>query len=81
MRVLYFAWVRTHLERPSDTVQTPCATVQDVVSHLKSRGGKYCEIFSDFKGLRVAVNQEFADLTTTVKPSDEIAFFPPVTGG
>ena len=81
MKILYFAWVRTQLQTGVDTLSEPCATVADVVECLKKRGERYCQVFADVKGIRVAVNQQFADFTTPVAAEDEIAFFPPVTGG
>jgi len=48
---------------------------------LHDRGGEYGEIFGQPELVRVAVNQSFAALDTCIGPDDEIAFFPPVTGG
>jgi molybdopterin synthase sulfur carrier subunit len=46
-----------------------------------SRGGAWQSALAQGKALRVAVNQEMAQPSTPVKSGDEIAFFPPVTGG
>ncbi len=46
-----------------------------------ARGGTWGSALAQGKALRVAVNQEVAQPTTPVKPGDEVAFFPPVTGG
>jgi molybdopterin synthase sulfur carrier subunit len=46
-----------------------------------ARGGSWQTALAQGRALRVAVNQEMALPTTSVKPGDEIAFFPPVTGG
>jgi molybdopterin synthase sulfur carrier subunit len=48
---------------------------------LASREGPWREALRADKAVRVAVNQEMAGDATTVKPGDEVAFFPPVTGG
>jgi molybdopterin synthase sulfur carrier subunit len=51
------------------------------VEWLKTRGPGHAEALRDTSAIRVAVNQEFAGLDTAVAANDEIAFFPPVTGG
>jgi molybdopterin synthase sulfur carrier subunit len=48
---------------------------------LRKRGAGYEAAFRDMKLLRVAVNQEHAGFDARIGPNDEIAFFPPVTGG
>ena len=48
--------------------------------HLAARGGPWSAL-STTKNLRVAVNQQMVGLDAAVKAGDEIAFFPPVTGG
>lgn len=83
MRLLFFAWVRQKVGHGEEVVDAPrdAKTVGDVARWLKSRGGGYAEAFADLKRLRAAVNQEHVDFNTPVKTGDEIAFFPPVTGG
>ena len=48
---------------------------------LINRGESYKAVFSDLSLIRVAVNQEYVDLDNAITKGDEIAFFPPVTGG
>ncbi len=83
MKLVYFAWVRQKVGRSEETVDVPdgTRTVGDVAAWLKSRGDGYAEAFADLKRVRAAVNQEHSDLSAPVRPDDEIAFFPPVTGG
>jgi sulfur-carrier protein len=83
MKVLYFAWLREKIGLSEESV-TPPSDVGDVaglVSWMCSRNGGYKEAFSDISSVRVAVNQEHVSLEHPVKKGDEIAFFPPVTGG
>ena len=50
--------------------------------HLRERGGGYGEAFAELARLRAAVNQEHVYRSMRqVAPDDEVAFFPPVTGG
>lgn len=81
--ILYFAWLRDRLGRERETLTLPSDVthVQDLVRLLHDRGGEYGEVFSRPELVRVAVNQSFATLGDRVGPDDEIAFFPPVTGG
>ena len=48
---------------------------------LCARGGAWAEALAETKRVRAAVNQDMADAGTAVRDGDEIAFFPPVTGG
>jgi len=52
-----------------------------VIDLLRNREGPWTQAFAPGKTWRVAVNQNMADLATPVKAGDEVAFFPPVTGG
>src|SRR3954453_397139 len=81
--VHYFAWLRERLGTTSESVVLPVGvrTVADLVSHQTERGGGCPSAFVNPRTVRCAVNQEFADPSSTIKPGDEIGFFPPVTGG
>ena len=83
MNVLYFAWVRQKTGRSEESVEhkAELRTVGDLASHLAARGGGYAEAFSDLTRLRAAVNQVHAGFDAAIAAGDEVAFFPPVTGG
>ncbi len=83
MKVLYFAWLRQKVGRGEESVELPgtVRTIGDLVVWLAARGGGYADAFADLKRVRAALNQERVDFTTPVKAGDEVAFFPPVTGG
>lgn len=83
MKLVYFAWVRQKVGVGEETVDMPreAKTVGDIAAWLKARGGGYGEAFADLKRVRAAVNQEHVDFAAAVGPTDEVAFFPPVTGG
>ena len=83
MRLIYFAWVKAMTGAAEEEV-TPPEEVRDVaglLDWLEGRGPNYAKAFSDRDAIRVAVNQEFAKPGDAIKPGDEVAFFPPVTGG
>jgi molybdopterin synthase sulfur carrier subunit len=81
VKVLYFAGLREQLGTPGEDLDVSPTTVAGLRSQLMARGGAWQSALAQGKALRVAVNQEMAQPTTPVKPGDEIAFFPPVTGG
>jgi molybdopterin synthase sulfur carrier subunit len=82
IRVLYFASFRERLQ--TDAEALPACGIEDVGSvlhQLRQRDGAWGEIFAEGQTVMIAVNQEMADSKTPVKDGDELAFFPPVTGG
>jgi molybdopterin synthase sulfur carrier subunit len=83
VKLLYFAWLRTRIGRGEEEIEVPAevATVADLLAWLAGLGGGYAEALARPELVRVAVNQEFAGPGTPVAPGDEVALFPPVTGG
>jgi molybdopterin synthase sulfur carrier subunit len=81
--LLYFAGLRERLDCTREEVALPpgTPTVATVVDLLRSRDGRWSDAFAPGRAWRVAVNQQMADAATPLKPGDEVAFFPPVTGG
>ena len=80
-RVMYFAWLRERIGLPSEEVQAKVSTVADLVAHLKSREDRYALAFADTSAVKVAVNQELVDFDAKLQGGEEVAFFPPMTGG
>ena len=83
MQLLYFAWLRTKIGVGEETLDLPpeVVSVNDLLHWLSERGERYAEALNDLSVVRVAVNQEYVGLDHTVGPDDEVALFPPVTGG
>lgn len=83
MRILYFAWVREKAGTGAEEVAPPAdvTTVRRLVAWLTARGGGPAAALVDLTSVRVAVNQEHVSLDHPLRPDDEVAFFPPVTGG
>jgi len=83
VKILYLASLREQLGKSGEDVEISPATstVAGLRTLLMARGGSWHTALAQGKALRVAVNQEMAQPATAVKPGDEIAFFPPVTGG
>ncbi len=83
MRLLYFAWLRAKIGTAEEELELP-AQVTDVnglLLWLKSRGPGYAEALKDLKTVRVAVNQNYVGPEHPIRDRDEVAIFPPVTGG
>ena len=81
--LLYFARLREALGTAREELALPervidVATLREA---LVSRGGAWAQELSASTRVRTAVNQDMASADTPVNDGDEIAFFPPVTGG
>ena len=82
-RLLYFASLAETLGTRSEDITLPddCATVTALTRLLRQRGQPYDSAFDGETRILVAINQEMSDPEAEIRDSDEIAFFPPVTGG
>jgi molybdopterin synthase sulfur carrier subunit len=80
VRVLYFAGLREAFGCAGEAIELPAnvATVGALRDLLVGQGR---DMLASAKNLRCAVNQEMAGPEVTIKDGDEVAFFPPVTGG
>ncbi len=83
LKLLYFARLRESLGTDSEAVEL-APSVRDVaglMDWLRTRGGSWSEELAPGRTVRVSVNLEMAEATTPVRDGDEVALFPPVTGG
>ena len=83
MRILYFAWLRARIGHAEEELTVP-AEVHDVAGllcWLQGRDGTYAEALRDLAVVRVAVNQDYVGPDHPLRDGDEVALFPPVTGG
>jgi len=83
IRLLYFAWVRAQigLDEERQTLPKTPMTVDELLDWMPSLGAGHALALEQRSKLRVAVNQAFAEADTLIHPGDEVAVFPPVTGG
>ena len=81
--ILYFARLKEALGLGSERLPLPpsIATVAALREFLRARGGAWEVELAPAKPVRAAVNQEMVPPHTRLNPGDEVAFFPPVTGG
>ena len=83
MQMLYFGWVRQRIGLPAETVAPPddVRDVDGLIDWLSGRSDAYAEALRNREALRVAVNQELCEFDAPVGVGDEVALFPPMTGG
>jgi sulfur-carrier protein len=83
IQLRFFASVREALGASQETVALPAdvATVGEVRTYLRARGGVWAETLAEGRALRMAYNQVMTDADTRIAEGGEVAFFPPVTGG
>jgi molybdopterin synthase sulfur carrier subunit len=81
--LVFFARLREDLGTAGESLELPAGvtTVAALRAHLVQRGGAWASALAPDRAVRVAVNHDLADAATPVKAGDEVAFFPPVTGG
>jgi sulfur-carrier protein len=83
VKIRYFAWLKQRTGCAEETVAVPDEGVP--VATLKvllgERHPRFAEACAGAGVVRCAVNHEHVDDAAVVRPGDEVAFFPPVTGG
>ena len=83
IQLLYFAQLREQLDCAGEqmALSPEVRTVAALREHLQQRGGGWALAFDPRQHLMSAVNQELAPAATPIHDGDEVAFFPPVSGG
>jgi molybdopterin synthase sulfur carrier subunit len=81
LNVLYFASFRELLGTAKEQLPATHDTVEALITELAQRGESWQQALADNQNLQIAVNHDVAHRQTPIKAGDEVAFFPPVTGG
>lgn len=81
LKLLYFARLKESFGRGDETLEFTGRTVSDLLTMLAARGGAWQQELGSGRVFRVAINQELVTSDTELTSGDEVAIFPPVTGG
>ncbi len=76
IRVEFFAMLREHAGRANEDIETDAGTAAELYAELSGRHS-----FPAIGSMKVAINQEFADLDSRLADGDAVVFIPPVAGG
>ena len=83
MIIKYFSWIKEHMGKSEEEIVLPSdiKNVEQLINHLNKLNEKYKIFLEKKEVIKIAVNKTYSSLETKVSDNDEIAFFPPVTGG
>jgi len=83
LRLVYLARLREAFDSSGETLMLDheAPTIDDVAGRLRARGGAWADELAPGRAVRFAVNHRLARRDDTVSDGDEVAIFPPVTGG
>lgn len=83
IKVLYFARIKEALNFSTEEITLPNGdiTVTALKNYLSARGETWANLFNGKQIVRAAINHQLVDDLAQIKAGDEVAFFPPVTGG
>ena len=83
MKVLYFSWIKDKVGTNFEEIEitSEVKTISQLIIFLTKKSDNYKEAFSDLDSIKYSINMQTANIDAKVKNDDEIAFFPPMTGG
>lgn len=83
MKILYFAWVKEKIGHVEEDIPIPpeVTDIARLIRYLCTRTTGHATAFSDLSMIQAAINQERVGFDHPIDPTDEVAFFPPMTGG
>ena len=83
MIIKYFSWIKEHVGKSEEQIELPdhINNVNELINYLSELDNKYSFILKKKKLIKIAVNKTYSSFNTNISNNDEIAFFPPVTGG
>ena len=83
MIIKYFSWIKEHVGKSEEHIELPdyINNVNELINYLNELDKKYSLILEKKKLIKIAVNKTYSSFDTNISNNDEVAFFPPVTGG
>ena len=83
MVIKYFSWIKEHIGKSEEQIILPShiTNINQLINYLNEMDEKYKLLYEKKELIKIAVNKTYSSFDTNISNSDEIAFFPPVTGG
>ena len=83
MVIKYFSWIKEHIGKSEEQIILPShiININQLINYLSEMDEKYNLLYEKQELIKIAVNKTYSSFDTNISNSDEIAFFPPVTGG
>ncbi|MDC6453066.1 molybdopterin converting factor subunit 1 [Alphaproteobacteria bacterium] len=83
MVIKYFSWIKEHIGKSEERIDLPVnvSTIEELMLYLENLNDKYKLAFKKKDLIKIAINKSYSSIDDKISNNDEIAFFPPVTGG
>ena len=83
MVIKYFSWIKEHIGQSEEKIELPVnvSTIEELMLYLENLNDKYKLAFKKKDLIKIAINKSYSSIDDKINNNDEIAFFPPVTGG
>ena len=83
MVIKYFSWIKEHIGKSEEQIILPSHinNINQLINYLNEIDEKYKLIYEKKELIKIAVNKTYSSFDANISNNDEIAFFPPVTGG
>jgi len=83
MVIKYFSWIKEHIGKSEEKIELPVnvSTIEELMLYLENLNDKYKLAFKKKDLIKIAINKSYSSINDKINNNDEIAFFPPVTGG
>jgi molybdopterin synthase sulfur carrier subunit len=83
MVIKYFSWIREHVGKSEENFDLPSdvTTINELINYLNDLNDQYKHAFAKRSLIKIAVNKTYSPIDSKINNNDEVAFFPPVTGG
>ena len=83
MVIKYFSWIREHVGKSEENFDLPSdvTTINELINYLNGLNDQYKQAFAKRSLIKTAINKTYSPIEAKINNNDEVAFFPPVTGG